>query len=260
MILALSADTVEISRLYDVAATVLQQKLSQIEGVGQVQVGGSSLPAVRVDVNPAVLNKYGIGLDQVRSVLNTANANRPKGQLADGSTAWEISTTDQLLKAGQYRPLLVSYRQGRAVRLSDVADVQDSVENLRNAGLANGKPAVLVIIFRQPGANIIDTVDRVRALLPQLQASISPAINLAVMIDRTTTIRASIEDVELTMMISIGWSFSGVPLPARSLDNGIPVRRAALADWHLWSHVSARVQHRQPFAHGAHNLDRICGR
>ena len=204
MILALSADTVEISRLYDVAATVLQQKLSQVEGVGQVQVGGSSLPAVRVDVNPPVLNKYGIGLDQVRSVLNTANANRPKGQLADGSTAWEISATDQLLKASQYRPLIVSYRQGRAIRLSDVADVQDSVENLRNAGLANGKPAVLVIIFRQPGANIIETVDRVRALLPQLQASISPAINLAVMIDRTTTIRASIEDVELTMMISIG--------------------------------------------------------
>jgi len=204
MILALSADTVEISRLYDVAATVLQQKLSQVEGVGQVQVGGSSLPAVRVDVNPPVLNKYGIGLDQVRSVLSTANANRPKGQLADGSTAWEISATDQLLKAAQYRPLIVSYRQGRAIRLSDVADVQDSVENLRNAGLANGKPAVLVIIFRQPGANIIETVDRVRALLPQLQASISPAINLAVMIDRTTTIRASIEDVELTMMISIG--------------------------------------------------------
>jgi multidrug efflux pump len=204
MILALSADTVEVSRLYDVAATVLQQKLSQVEGVGQVQVGGSSLPAVRVDVTPAVLNKYGIGLDQVRSVLNTANANRPKGQLADSSTAWEISATDQLLKAEQYRPLIVSYRQGRAIRLSDVADVQDSVENLRNAGLANGKPAVLVIIFRQPGANIIETVDRVRALLPQLQASISPAINLAVMIDRTTTIRASIEDVELTMMISIG--------------------------------------------------------
>ena len=204
MILALTSETIDISHLYDVAASILQQKLSQIEGVGQVQVGGSSLPAVRVEVNPTALNKYGIGMDQVRAVLNSANANRPKGQLADGNTSWELSTTDQLLKAELYRPLILTYRQGAAVRLSDVADVEDSVENLRNAGLANGKPAVLIIIFRQPGANIIDTVDRVRALMPQLQASISPAIELSVMIDRTTTIRASIADVEFSLMISIG--------------------------------------------------------
>src|SRR5438128_993419 len=204
MILALTSETIDISHLYDVAASILQQKLSQVEGVGQVQVGGSSLPAVRVEVNPTALNKYGIGMDQVRSVLNSANANRPKGQLADGNTSWELSTTDQLLKAELYRPLILTYRQGAAVRLSDVADVEDSVENLRNAGLANGKPAVLIIIFRQPGANIIDTVDRVRGLMPQLQASISPAIELSVMIDRTTTIRASIEDVEFSLMISIG--------------------------------------------------------
>ncbi len=140
----------------------------------------------------------------MRAVLNTANANRPKGQLADATTAWEISTTDQLLKAEQYRPLIVAYRRGAAVRLSDVAEVEDSVENLRNAGLANGKPAVLIIIYRQPGANIIETVDRVRGLLPQLQAAISQAIQLSVMIDRTTTIRASIADVELTLIISIG--------------------------------------------------------
>ena len=137
-------------------------------------------------------------------MLSTANANRPKGQLANGTTAWEISTTDQLLKAQEYRPLIVAYQKGAAVRLSDLGTVEDSVENLRNAGLANGKPAVLIIIFRQPGANIIETVDRVRALLPQLRASISPAINLSVMMDRTTTIRASVEDVELTLMISIG--------------------------------------------------------
>jgi multidrug efflux pump len=203
LILALTSGTIEISRLYDVAATILQQKLSQVEGVGQVQVGGSSLPAVRVELNPTALNKYGIGLDQVRSVLGTANANRPKGQLADDRTLWEISTTDQLLKAELYRPLIIAQQHGAAVRLSDVAEVNDSVENLENAGLANGKPAVLLIINRQPAANIIETCDRVRALLPVLRASISPAIDLDVMIDRTTTIRASIEDVELTLMISI---------------------------------------------------------
>jgi multidrug efflux pump len=204
MILSLTAETVEISRLYDVAATILQQKLSQVEGVGQVQVGGSSLPAVRVELNPSALHKYGIGLDQVRTVLNTANANRPKGQLADDNRSWEISTTDQLLRAELYRPLILAYRQGAAVRLSDVAEVEDSVENVRNAGLANGKPAVLIFVFRQPNANIIETVDRVRDLIPLLRASISPAIDLSVMLDRTTTIRASIEDVEIALMISIG--------------------------------------------------------
>ncbi len=204
MILSLTSETIEISRLYDVAATILQQKLSQVEGVGQVQVGGSSLPAVRVELNPSTLLKYGIGLDQVRTVLGAANANRPKGQLADGSTAWEISTTDQLLRAELYRPLIINYRQGAAVRLSDVAEVDDSVENVRNAGLANGKPAVLIIISRQPSANIIEAVNHVRSLLPVLRASISPAIDLSVMLDRTTTIRASIADVELTLMISIG--------------------------------------------------------
>jgi multidrug efflux pump len=203
LILALTSGTIEISRLYDVAATILQQKLSQVEGVGQVQVGGSSLPAVRVELNPTALNKYGIGLDQVRSVLGSANANRPKGQLADDRTLWEISTTDQLLKAELYRPLIIAQQRGAPVRLSDVAEVNDSVENLQNAGLANGKPAVLLIINRQPAANIIETCDRVRSLLPVLRASISPAIDLDVMIDRTTTIRASIEDVELTLIISI---------------------------------------------------------
>ena len=203
LILALTSDTVDTARMYDAAASILQQKLSQVEGVGQVFVGGSSLPGVRVDLNPTVLNNYGIGLDDVRAVLSGANANRPKGQLADATTAWEISTTDQLLKAEQYRPLIVAYRRGAAVRLSDVADVQDAVEDLRSWGLANGKPAVVIVIFRQPGANIIETVDRVRALLPQLQASIPRAIDVSVVIDRTPTIRASIHDVEVTLLISI---------------------------------------------------------
>jgi multidrug efflux pump len=203
VILALTSETVEIPRMYDAAASILQQKLSQVEGVGQVFVGGSSLPAVRVDLNPTVLNNYGIGLDQVRVALSAANANRPKGQLADATTAWEVSTTDQLLKADQYRPLIITYRNGAAVRLSDVADVHDSVEDVRVAGLANGKPAVLVIIFRQPGANIIATVERVLALLPQLQASIPQAIQLTVMLDRTPTIRASINDVQISLVVSI---------------------------------------------------------
>jgi multidrug efflux pump len=203
IILALTSDTVDTARMYDAAASILQQKLSQIEGVGQVMVGGSSLPAVRVDLNPTVLNHYGIGLDQVRSALSSANANRPKGQLADATTAWEIDTTDQLLRAAQYRPLIVAYRHGAPVRLDDVGNVEDSVEDLRSWGLANGKPAVVLVVFRQPGANIIETVDRVRALLPELQASIPQGIDLSVMMDRTPTIRASIADVELTLLISI---------------------------------------------------------
>ena len=152
VILALTSETIDIARMYDAAASILQQKLAQVQGVGQVFVGGSSLPAVRVDLNPTVLNNYGIGLDQVRAALSAANANRPKGQLADATTAWEVSTTDQLKRAEEYRPLIITYRHGAAVRLSDVGNVQDAVEDVRVAGLANGKPAVLVIIFRQPGA------------------------------------------------------------------------------------------------------------
>ncbi len=203
LILALTSPIIDTSRLYDAASSILQQKLSQVQGVGQVIVGGSALPGVRAELNPTVLNKYGIGLEQVRAALGAANANRPKGELANGTTAWAIRATDQLLRADQYRPLIVAYHDGAPVRLSDVAEVVDSVEDLRTAGLANGKPAVLIIIFRQPAANIIATVDRVRALLPQLRASIPAAIDLTVMLDRTTTIRSSIRDVELTLLVSI---------------------------------------------------------
>jgi multidrug efflux pump len=203
LVLALTSDTVDTARMYDAAASILQQKLSQIQGVGQVFVGGSSLPAVRVDLNPTVLNNDGIGLDQVRAALSSANANRPKGQLADATNTWEISTSDQLLRADEYKPLIVRYQHGAPVRLSDIADVQDSVEDVRSWGLANGKPAVVLVIFRQPGANIIETVDRVRALVPQLQASIPQAIELSVIMDRTPTIRASIGDVELTLLAAI---------------------------------------------------------
>ena len=204
MIVALTSDVYDQGHLYDAASTVLQQKLSQIQGVGQVVVGGSSLPAVRVDVNPTQLNATGLGLEDVRNMLSQQNANLAKGQLANNSTTSDVAVNDQLLKAVDYRPLIVGYSNGAAIRLSDIANVQDGVENIRSTGLANGKPCALVIIFRQPGANIIDTVDGVRAALPQLKASIPSAIDLTVMTDQTTTIRASVRDVERTLIISIG--------------------------------------------------------
>ena len=203
LILSLTSDIYNQAQMYDAASSILQQKIAQIQGVGQVSVGGSSLPAVRVELNPDVVNKYGISMDSIRATLSAANANVPKGELSDARTAVTLFTTDQLLKASQYKPLIVAYHDGAPVRVSDLGDVRDSVEDVRNAGLANGKPAVLLIIFRQPGANIIDTVDRCYAVLPQLQASIPPAMHLEIMVDRTTTIRASIKDVERTLVISI---------------------------------------------------------
>ncbi len=165
-------------QMYDAASTIMAQKLSQISGVGQVIVGGSALPGVRVELNPTRLNKYGIGFEQVRSVLAGANANTPKGHFPTASGMWEVGANDQIFKAIDYQPLVIAYHNGAAVRVSDVGEAVDSVEDLRNAGYVNGKPSVLVIIFRQPGANIIDTVDRIRAVLPQLQAAIPHAINL----------------------------------------------------------------------------------
>ncbi len=203
LILALTSDAVRPGLMYDAADSILEQKLSQIEGVGQVSVGGSALPGVRVELNPSQMSNLGVSLEDVRTVLAAANANRPKGELADDTQTWGLSTTDQLLKADDYRPLIVRYANGSAVQLSDIAWVRDSVENVRAAGMVDGKPAVLIIVFRQPGANIIDTVDRVYAAMPQLRASISPAINLGIVMDRTTTIRASVHDVEFTMLISI---------------------------------------------------------
>jgi len=170
LILSLTSDIVSRGHMYDVATSILQQKLAQIDGVGLVKVGGGSLPAVRIDLNPTALNKYGIGLGEVRQVLGRTNVTRPKGQLSDATHTWEIRANDQLQKAEDYLPLIVSYREGRAVRLSDIATVEHSVEDVRTTGLANGNPAVLIVINRQPGANIIATADRVRALLPQLEA------------------------------------------------------------------------------------------
>ncbi len=203
LLLSLTSDLIGRPRMYDIASSILQQKLAQVPGVGQVIVGGGALPAVRVDVNPTALNNIGLGLEDVRTALAAANANRPKGSLANDDRAWALSTTDQLLTAAEYRPLIIHYGNGAAVRLSDIASVTDSVEDIRSAGLSNNKPAIIIIIFRQPGVNIIETVDRVRALLPQLQASIPPAIKLSVVIDATRTIRASVRDIEITLLISI---------------------------------------------------------
>ncbi|MBD0315486.1 MAG: efflux RND transporter permease subunit, partial [Nitrospiraceae bacterium] len=203
LILSLTSDIVSRGQMYDVASSLLQQRLSQIDGVGQVTVGGGSLPAIRVDVNPTSLNHYGIGLGDVRRMLTSTNVNRPKGQLSNGTRTWEIRTNDQLHTAEDYLPLIVSYRQGRAVRLTDIATVEQSVEDVRTVGVANGTAAVLIMISRQPGANIIETVDRVRAVLPQLEASMPGSMALKVVVDRTPVIRASLHDVERTLAISV---------------------------------------------------------
>jgi multidrug efflux pump len=202
LILGLTSNDFGAPQLYDAASSILQQKLSQVEGVGQVIVGGSSLPAVRVELDPTSLSNLGVGLEDVRSAIASNNLRRPKGQVSDEKQIWQIETNDQLQHAEQYRPIVVAYRNGAPVTLSDVADTQDGMEDVRNAGMVNGKPAVLVIIFRQPAANVIETVDRVRAALPQLEAALPHAIDLSVVLDRTPTIRASLRDVELTLVLA----------------------------------------------------------
>ncbi|MBN4665847.1 multidrug efflux RND transporter permease subunit [Pandoraea nosoerga] len=203
MIIALTSESMTRGQMYDAASTILAQKISQLEGVGDVTVGGSSLPAVRVELNPTALNKYQIPLETVRTAIQSVNANRPKGALEDGERRWQILANDQAKTAREYLPVIVSYQDGRPVRLSDIADVVDSVQDVRNAGSANGKPSVLLIITTQPGANIIQTVDGINRILPNLRASIPAAINLDVVMDRTPTIRASLREVERTLLISI---------------------------------------------------------
>jgi multidrug efflux pump len=203
MILALTSNTMTQGQMYDAAATVLAQKLSQVNGVGQVTVGGSSLPAVRVELSPPTLQKYGISFEDVRGVITATNVNRPKGFLESGDQRWQIGANDQAKKAADYSPLIVAYRNNAPVRMSDIGEVVDSVQDLRNAGSFNGRPSVSIIISRQPNANIIETVDRVRELLPELRASIPNAIDVAVALDRTPTIRASLTEVERSLLISI---------------------------------------------------------
>nr|WP_294513105.1 efflux RND transporter permease subunit [uncultured Rhodopila sp.] len=204
LILALTSATLTRGQMYDAATNVLSQRLSQINGIGQVIIGGAALPAVRVELNPTALFKYGIGLEDVRAALASANANSPKGSIESANLHYQLYTNDQATHADDYKPLVIAYRNGAAVRLSDMADVQDSVENLRNLGLSQGKPAVLVILFRQPGANIIETVDSVKAAIPQLMAAMPADMNLLIANDRTTTIRASLRDTERTLLIAVG--------------------------------------------------------
>ena len=204
LILGITSDKFGPAKLYDEASTVIEQKLSQIQGVGQVTVGGGALPSVRVDANPTQLASYGLTMANLQSVLSLQNSDLAKGQLTDGTTTADILANDQISAAVDYKPLIVGYKNGAAIHLSDVAQVTDSVQNVRAAGYLNGKRSVTVIIFRQPGANIIETVDRVLAQLPIIQASIPLGMDTTVVLDRTTTIRASVNDVERTLLISIG--------------------------------------------------------
>jgi len=204
LILAMTSKTLTQGQMYDAASNVFQQQLSQISGVGQVILGGSALPAVRVELNPTAMFNYGIGLEDVRAALASANANSPKGTIDDGDRRFQIYTNDQSIKAADYAPLVVAYRNGAGVRLSDVAEVVDSVEDTRNLGLSNGQPSVLVILFRQPGANIIETIDAIKAALPHLEAAMPADVNVTIAIDRSITIRQSLRDTEFTLALAIG--------------------------------------------------------
>src|SRR5579872_471803 len=203
MDISVSSDTIPRSHLYDLCDSILAQKISQVDGVGQVNIFGGAKPAVRVDVNPNALAHYGISLEEVRGAMRSANANGPKGELEDPSNRWVLFASDQLLDPKQYTPLIVAYRNRAPVRLSDIAKVTEGIEDLRNSGYSNGKPAVVIGIGRQPGANIIETVDRIKALLPELRASIPPSVTLLPTFDRTTTIRASVNDIEFTLLLTV---------------------------------------------------------
>jgi multidrug efflux pump len=203
LILALTSKTLTRGQLYDAASNVLEQRLSQISGIGEVILGGATLPAVRVELNPQALFHYGIGLEDIRAALASANANSPKGTIEEAQRRYQIYTNDQATRAKDYAPLIVAYRNGAAVQLSDVADIEDSVQDTRNLGLSEGQPSILVILFRQPGANIIDTIDSVKAELPHLEAAMPADVNMAVANDRSTTIRQSLHDTEATLVIAI---------------------------------------------------------
>jgi multidrug efflux pump len=203
LIVALTSKTLTRGQLYDSANSILMQRLSQIDGIGQVQVSGAALPAVRVELNPGALFKYGIGLEDIRAALASANANSPKGAIEEGDQHFQLYTNDQATKAAQYKDLVVAYRNGAAVRLSDVAEVLDSVEDLRNLGIANSDPSVIVLLYRQPGANIIDTTERVKAVIPQIKAALPGDVDIHLALDRSITIRSSLADTQLTLILAV---------------------------------------------------------
>ena len=261
MIIGLTSSKYDRGKLYDEASTVISQKLSQIQGVGQVSVGGSSLPSVRIDVNPTQLNNYGLTLANVQSVLSTQNADLAKGQMSDGAVTADIIANDQISAASDYKPIIIGHSNGAAVRLSDVAEVTDNVQNIRSAGYLNGIPSVTVIIFRQPGANIIQTVDNIRSQLPFLKASIPQGIDTTIVLDRTTTIRASVNDVERTSadLCGIGHS-GGLRLSTQRPRHFDSQRcRPCISDRHFRRDVSARLQPGQPLVDGSYHLDRVRG-
>ncbi len=243
IILEMTSEAMTQDQMYDVADSIMGQKLSQIEGVGQVFVWGSSQPAVRIEANPNLLNKLNLGLEAVRTAVAAENVNQAKGSLDDGSKMWMVRANDQLKKAKDYKPLIIAYRNGAPVRLSDVADVQDSYSNVNNAGSFNGKPSVLVVIFRQPGANIIATADRVIAALPFLKASLPPAIHLEIGLDRTTTVRASVIGCAAHAdHLGNPGGAGGVCLLARSSRHADSQRRRAAGHCrHLRRHVPVRL-------------------
>ncbi len=262
LILSLKSKTLTRGQLYDLASNVLQQRISQIPGIGQVLIGGSTLPAVRVELNPQALFKYGIGLEDVRAALASANANAPKGVIEQGPRSYQIYTNDQASHAEDYRPLVIAYRNGNAVRLSDVAEVVDSVEDLRNAGFADGVPAILAILTAEPGANIIATVDAVQAELPRLAAALGGDVVLNTAMDRSITIRASLKDTEISLVISIALVTLVVFL---FLQNGRrhadpEHRRAGVDHRHVRRHVPARLQPQPAVADGADHRHRLCRR
>ncbi len=217
MILALTSTTVNRGQMYDAASTILAQKIAQIPGIGQVAVGGSSLPAVRVELNPGPLAKYGISLDDVGNAIATANSNRPKGSFEANDRHWQIYANDQAKRAADYTPLIVAYRNNAPIRIADLGEAIDSVEDLRNSGLKNGQPSILLFVGKQPGANIIETVEQVKSMLPQLRALLPDAINLSVAVDRTLTIRASVSEAERSLLIAIGLVILVVLLFLRNL-------------------------------------------
>ncbi len=203
LVAAVRSDVLPLSELYDVSDSIIAQKLSQISGVGQVQIGGSARPAVRIELNPSVLANYGVALEDVRTAMGLVNSNEPKGSISNGLVRWTLTDNDQLFDADHYRSLIVAYHNGAPVRLADVATVQDSVEDVHTAGLENGKACIVLQVYRQPGANIVDTVKRIREALPQIQASIPAAIEFVIAIDRTVTIRASVDDIQITLLITV---------------------------------------------------------
>lgn len=204
MIMTLTSDTYDQAKLYDIASTQLAQKIAQVDGVGDVSVGGSSLPAVRIELNPEALFNQGVSLDSVRTSIANANVRRPQGAIEKNDKRWQVQANDEIKTAQDYQPLIIHYNNGSAVRLSDVANVKDSVENVRNAGMTNAKPAILIMIRRSADANIIETVDRIREQIPEFRALIPASIDLQVAQDRSPTIRASLDEVESSLAIAVG--------------------------------------------------------